>query len=530
MDDALDALFRRVDDNVGIAWCLVRGVDSGEALDLAVAGSLEVALAVRLLAVLEGSGDVDEETRSCGLDGGLCRLSRVVVRSDRCGDYGGAGSRQLGRDEGDSGDVLVPVLGGEAQLLGQLGSDGLSEEHRDRSSTLLVQRDLKGTSDRVLARVVVTCEEDGESLLSARRVGLPEDLDDLRVREPLRNWGTGAESFPDLGTGEVEGRCTLWHLVLWHVLVSVRQVRHLCEGHDLDSDLGLVLGDKRLGVVGTVEVDAVLVLSRTGVITSDAEGTGTEILSDDGVPESLSWTSHPHGQGQEGKHGHTLGIRLHDGLVCLDSGEVVHVHLLRDTDNGMQKEISLGLSSCPDGKLLVSSVERVSGLERHDTVPGKLLELSSQLGGRVPQADVVVVLWLGDGLDGSTDVEVVTSVQVLDSRVKDVVSAENLLGLSDLVGLVDIVNGEDGDGGLVPPVSEGHSDTGLESSPVDRGLVDVETDWHGEDGAICHPEGLDDGLIVLLVHETLERGEPSVEDELEITQVPLSEVDVRDSL
>jgi hypothetical protein len=45
----------------------------------------------------------------------------------------------------------------------------------------LVEGDVESTCDGVLARVLVSGQEDGETLLAAGRVGFAEDADDFGV-------------------------------------------------------------------------------------------------------------------------------------------------------------------------------------------------------------------------------------------------------------------------------------------------------------------------------------------------------------
>ena len=185
MHDGPDGLLGGVDDQVGLGGGLVGVVDAGEALDLAGAGARVDAALVRLLAVFERCGDVDEVEVAVLLDQLAGVLARLLEGGDGRGDDGGAGAGQLRGDEGDAADVLVAVLLGEAQLRRQLRAHRLSQEHGHGAAALLVQRYLQSAGDLVLAGVHVTRQEDGEALLGAGRVGLAQDLDDLGVREPL---------------------------------------------------------------------------------------------------------------------------------------------------------------------------------------------------------------------------------------------------------------------------------------------------------------------------------------------------------
>jgi hypothetical protein len=60
-------------------------------------------------------------------------------------------------------------------------------------------------------------------------------------------------------------------------------------------------------------------------------------------------------------------------------------------------------------------------------------------GRRTAKGDVIEVLGRGDGLDLSSDVELLDRVaKVGNGGVSDVVGSEDVDGLGDLVGLVDV--------------------------------------------------------------------------------------------
>jgi hypothetical protein len=183
VDSSPDSLLAKVDNKLGLLalGSLIGVVNTGEALDLALAGGGVDAALVGLLAVLEGSGDVDEEEVAELLDDLARGVAAGLEGCDRSGDHGSAGLGQLGGDEADAVDVLLAVFAGEAQLGGELGADGVAEEERDAAASLLVEGDVEGAGDGVLAGVGVAGQEDGETLLVAGRVGLAEDLDNLGV-------------------------------------------------------------------------------------------------------------------------------------------------------------------------------------------------------------------------------------------------------------------------------------------------------------------------------------------------------------
>lgn len=143
------------------------------------------------------------------------------------------------------------------------------------------------------------------------------------------------------------------------------------------------MGNEFLSVVGTVEVFSLRVLSGSSVITTDDEVSRTEVLSDDRVPNSFPGSSHPHGEGQEGEGSHSLGVSADDRLVDTDTGEVVDISGLGESDDGVNEDVRVLLTGSTDGELSVSSVHGVTSLEGDDTGPRELVEVGSELGGSV---------------------------------------------------------------------------------------------------------------------------------------------------
>lgn len=171
----------QVNRKIRLGGDLVRVIDAGEALDLAVAGGLVDATLVRLLGVLERCRHVHEVEVAVLGDGVAGSLSAGLEGRNGRDDGGSAGLGELGGDKGNAGDVLVAVGAREAKFARELGAHGIAEEEGDGAASLLVEGDVEGTGDGVLARVLVASQEDGETLLAAGRVGFTENADDLRV-------------------------------------------------------------------------------------------------------------------------------------------------------------------------------------------------------------------------------------------------------------------------------------------------------------------------------------------------------------
>lgn len=384
-DNLVDGLSKRdlaeVDGELSVSGSLIGIVDASKVLDLTLASTLVNTIVIALLADLQGRRDMHEVETTRLLNHLAGVLARLVVGSNGSHDGSRTSAGQLTGNEGLAGNVDVTVALGETELRGQLGTDVFAHEERDRARALLVERDLEGTGKGVLARGVQTGEEDGEALLSAGRVGLAEDLDDLGVGEPLGNGETRAQAAAELGTADVEGLGALRDLVGRHVLVGLGDVGHHLEGHNLDTDLILVLLDKLLGVVGAVEVDTLRVLTRTGVVTADDEVGHTVVLTDQRVPDSLTGTTHAHGQGQKAQLGHTVGILGHEGLVDTHTGIVINVTGLGQTHDGVDQQVGLAGAGSTDSQLTMSTVHGVASLEGDNTGPLQLLEVGAKFAG-----------------------------------------------------------------------------------------------------------------------------------------------------
>lgn len=319
---------------------------------------------------------------------------------------------------------------------------------------------LERTGDGVLAGVVEAGEEQDEALLVPWRVALSEDLDDLVVAEPIRDGSTGPEALPELGTGDVESLDALGNLVDGLVLIGGGEVGHLLEWHHLDVELIVVLDDEVLSIVGAVEVDALRVLARASVVAADDEVGRTIVLADDGVPDGFTGTSHAHSKGEEGEVAKTVGVLLHDCLIDANTGVVVDVSGLGETDDGVDEDVGLALAGGADGELTVSTVHGVAGLEGDNLLPRELLEVGTKLSRGVLNIDVrnelmgkgevdkhtsesnIVEVCRGlDGLHLATNIEFLHPiVKVGDSWMSDIVSSEDVDGLLDAIWFVDILD------------------------------------------------------------------------------------------
>jgi hypothetical protein len=119
------------------------------------------------------------------------------------------------------------------------------------------------------------------------------------------------------------------------------------------------------------------------VVTTNNEVGSTVVLADDGVPQGLAGTGHTHSQRKKGEDGHAVGVTGKEGLVNTDTGEVVNVTGLGETDDGVDENVGLARTSSTDGQLTVSAVHGVSSLESDDLGPAEFVEVETDLCRRV---------------------------------------------------------------------------------------------------------------------------------------------------
>lgn len=211
------------------------------------------------------------------------------------------------------------------------------------------------------------------------------------------------------------------------------------------------------------------------MISTDDEMSRTEILSNDSVPDGFSRTSHSHSEREKSKGGHSVGVssddrfvdsNLHDpnlakittrdGKGRIDSGEGVDVSRFGESDDGVNEDVCLSISSGSNGQFSMSSMHGVSSLESDDSSPREFVEVSSEFsrgvcasssaripgrgsGGRTSKCYVVEMLRRLNSLNGSTDVEFPNVVvEVGDGRVSFVVRTKDGSSFVRFIGSVDV--------------------------------------------------------------------------------------------
>lgn len=109
--------------------------------------------------------------------------------------------------------------------------------------------------------------------------------------------------------------------------------------------------------------------------------------------------------------------------------------------------------------------------------------------------NIVVVDRSLDGLNVSSNVELLDGLmEVLDSRVSEIIVSKDLDSLLDLVGSVDVLNSQDGDGVVVTRVAESNALVDLQGDAVDIVLGDIQVDWNRPEGAVGETEIIDNAV------------------------------------
>ena len=100
-----------------------------------------------------------------------------------------------------------------------------------------------------------------------------------------------------------------------------------------------------------------------------------------------------------------------------------------------------------------------------------------------------------DGLNVSSNVELLDGlVEVLDSWVSKIIVPKDLDSLLDLIGSVDVLNSQDGDGVVVAGVAESNTLIDLQGDAINILLGDIQVDWDRPEGAVGETEIIDNAV------------------------------------
>ena len=164
------------------------------------------------------------------------------------------------------------------------------------------------------------------------------------------------------------------------------------------------------------------------MVATNNEVGSTVVLANDGVPDSLTRTSHTHGEWQESENGHTVGVSWKESLVDTHTSEVVNVTWLGQTHDWVDQDIGLAGASGADCELSMSAMHWVASLESDNAGPAQLVEVKTELSWRVSKTDIVVMLETVDSLKLAANVVLFLGVVEVFDRWVLLIAAEDLLG------------------------------------------------------------------------------------------------------
>src|SRR5437016_6242730 len=149
----------------------------------------------------------------------------------------------------------------------------------------------------------------------------------------------------------------------------------------MNTQLLLVLPQKRLCVVGSIKGSAIRAASRTSVVpTNDEVGTPV-VLTNDRVPHGLARSSHAHRKREQGQSRSILRIVAQQGLIAPHSGVVIYIPGFRHTNGWMNQQIGSGVPRRAQSQFQVDAMHGVPGLEGNDLRPSEAQEFGAQVGG-----------------------------------------------------------------------------------------------------------------------------------------------------
>jgi hypothetical protein len=103
------------------------------------------------------------------------------------------------------------------------------------------------------------------------------------------------------------------------ILISPWQISHLLERYHINFQLVVVLYEQVLRIIWSIEVGPCAILSWASMVSSNDEVGGAKVLTDDGVPDRFSWSTHAHGKGKECEMGHSIRVFCHNRFVDTDA-------------------------------------------------------------------------------------------------------------------------------------------------------------------------------------------------------------------
>ena len=173
------------------------------------------------------------------------------------------------------------MLAAEAELARQVLADDIPVKQRHPPVPALAQHRDKCSRERGLASAGKPGEQDGEALEVARRIGAPKLGRNFGEGEPLRDLKPERKPAPEPGATQPEHPALVREPIDGKVAGLVLHVDDLQERHHGDAELFLVLGHKRLRLVGAIERPTIAIRAGGGVVASDDEMRAPVVPADD---------------------------------------------------------------------------------------------------------------------------------------------------------------------------------------------------------------------------------------------------------
>ena len=169
------------------------------------------------------------------------------------------------------------------------------------------------------------------------RIAATQFLYDFGISEPCRDVAPFVQALAQFRAGDVEYLSALRHFIGGNVTVFVLQIHHHLEGNHDYAHFLLMLLEQFLGVVRTVEVLAVGILSWTGMVAAHDEVRAPMVFSYQAVPHRFARSAHAHGERQHGELDRALRILREQQLIAAGADEIIHVARLGHADRGVNE-------------------------------------------------------------------------------------------------------------------------------------------------------------------------------------------------
>ncbi len=425
------------------------------------------------------------------------------VWRDRCTDGDTAVLGDLRGHIADAAHVDVAVLARETQFTGQMGAHDIAIEQRHRARTDLVELDQQRIGDGGLAGTRQTGKEDGETLFRTRRVAALQLRDHFRKREPFRNVQPLAQPPTQFGAGNIQHGFTFAHLVAGHILGALAHIHHHLERHHLDTQFIGVFVHQPLCLERIVERLIVAVVAGPGVVTTDNKVAAAEVLADQRVPQRLAWPAHAHGQRQQAEHGGVFRITLDEFLIAAHAGQIIDVAGFGHAHHRVDQQIGFGLTCGGKCQFLMRTMHGVAGLKRDHAMPAHFVEIGAQLGRRVAQVTAVVVMRQLNALQGTAQINrAAVMLEPCHRGVLVVLAAKHLLCLLHQIRFPDRFDGQHRQCHALA-FTQGESVTNAESGSLFA--ADVQRDRHRPQGAIGQPQVFAHAGVIGFVQKPCQR-------------------------